>query len=150
MSDSIIRVLQNYDIGYTASNPNSQKIEALGSAGGFSGAEFWKVTVGAIKYCVRRWPKNKPTRSQADVIYPTLEYVRRHSDLPLAFPIQTVHGKPTCREDNAHWELSRWMIGEPIMETEINDDQLRAAARALAEFHHTTTSLYGHVRQNKI
>jgi Ser/Thr protein kinase RdoA (MazF antagonist) len=141
MSDSIIRVLQNYDIGYAASNPNSQEIEALGSAGGFSGAEFWKITVGASKYCVRRWPNSKPTRSQADVIYPTLKYVRRHSDLPLAFPIQTVHGESMCRADNAHWELSRWMPGEPIVETEINDDQLRAAARALAEFHNTTSSL---------
>jgi Ser/Thr protein kinase RdoA (MazF antagonist) len=33
------------------------------------------------------------------------------------------------------------MPGKPIAETEINDDQLRAAARALAEFHNTTSSL---------
>jgi Ser/Thr protein kinase RdoA (MazF antagonist) len=33
------------------------------------------------------------------------------------------------------------MPGEPIAETEINDNQLRAAARALAEFHNTTSSL---------
>ncbi|MFP6588218.1 MAG: phosphotransferase [Pirellulaceae bacterium] len=141
MSVSIIRVLQNYGIGYAASKPNSQEIEALGSAGGFSGAEFWKITTGANQYCLRRWPNSKPTRSQADVIYPTLEYVRRHADLPLAFPIQTVHGEPLCRVDNARWELSRWMPGEPIAETEINDNQLRAAARALAEFHNTTSSL---------
>jgi len=141
MFDSIIRVLQNYDIGYAASAPNNQAIEALGSAGGFSGARFWKITVGTTEYCLRRWPNNKPTRSQADVIYPTLEYVRRHSDLPLAFPIQTVHGEPMGRADNAHWELSLWMLGAPIAETEINDEQLRAAARTLAEFHDTTSSL---------
>ena len=141
MSDSIIRVLQNYDIGHASSSPNNQEMETLGAAGGFSGAEFWKITVGAIEYCLRRWPNNKPTRSQANVIYPTLEHVRRYTDLPLAFPIQTVHGESMCRADNAHWELSRWMPGEPIVETEINDDQLRAAAKALAEFHNATSSL---------
>ena len=141
MSVSIIRVLQNYGIGHAASKSNSQEIEALGSAGGFSGAEFWKITIGPTEYCLRRWPHSKPTRSQADVIYSTLEYVRQHSDLPLAFPIQTVHGEPMCRADDANWELSLWMPGKPIAETEINDDQLRAAARALAEFHNTTSSL---------
>jgi Ser/Thr protein kinase RdoA (MazF antagonist) len=141
MSASIIRVLQNYGIGHAASKSNSQEIEALGSAGGFSGAEFWKITIGPTEYCLRRWPHSKPTRSQADVIYSTLEYVRQHSDLPLAFPIQTVHGEPMCRADDANWELSLWMSGNPIAETEINDDQLRAAARALAEFHNTTSSL---------
>jgi Ser/Thr protein kinase RdoA (MazF antagonist) len=141
MSDLIIRVLQNYDIGYAASAPNSQEIESLGSAGGFSGAKIWKITVGANVYCLRRWPPNKPSSSQVDVIYPTLEYVRRHSDLPLAFPIQTARCEPLCRVDNAHWELSPWMPGEAIAETEINDDQLRAAAGALAEFHNTTSSL---------
>jgi Ser/Thr protein kinase RdoA (MazF antagonist) len=141
MSVSIIRVLQNYGIGYAASKSNSQEIEALGSAGGFSGAEFWKITIGPTEYCLRRWPHSKPTRSQADVIYSTLEYVRQHSDLPLAFSIQTVHGEPMCRADDANWELSLWMPGKPIAETEINDDQLRAAARALAEFHNTTSSL---------
>jgi Ser/Thr protein kinase RdoA (MazF antagonist) len=141
MSDLIIRVLQKYDIGQATPVPHSQEIESLGSAGGFSGAEFWKVTVGATEYCLRRWPNSKPTRAQADVIYPTLEYVQRHSDLPLAFPIQTLHSEPMCRVDNAHWELSRWMPGAPIADTEINDDQLRAAARALAEFHNTTSSL---------
>ena len=141
MSVSIIRVLQNYGIGHVVANSNSQGIEALGSAGGFSGAEFWKITVGQSEYCLRRWPHSKPTRSQADVIYSTLEYVRQHSDLPLAFPIQTVHGEPMCRADDAYWELSLWMPGKPIAETEINDDQLRAAARVLAEFHNTTSSL---------
>ncbi|MBT7257018.1 MAG: phosphotransferase, partial [Planctomycetaceae bacterium] len=57
------------------------------------------------------------------------------------FPIQTVHGEPLCRVDNTHWELSLWMPGAPIAETEINDGQLRAAARTLAEFHNTTNSL---------
>jgi len=144
MSNTIIRVLQNYDIGCTASALNNQVIEALGSAGGFSGAKFWKITVASTKYCLRRWPNNKPTRVQADVIYPTLEFVRRHLDLPLAFPIQTVRGAPMCRVDNAHWELSHWMPGKPIAETEINDMQLRAAAKALAELHNTTSSLSEH------
>ena len=141
MPDLIIRVLQNYDIGHATPVPNSQEIESLGSAGGFSGAEFWKVTVGVTEYCLRRWPNSKPTRSQVDVIYPTLEHVKRYSDLPLAFPIQTLRGESMCRADNAHWELSLWMPGAPIADTEINDDQLRAAARALAEFHNTTSSL---------
>ena len=141
MSVSIIRVLQNYGIGHNRSNSDRQQIERLGSAGGFSGAEFWKITIGPTEYCLRRWPHKKPTRSQKDVIYPTLEYVRQHSDLPLAFPLQTVKGEPLFRADDANWELSRWMPGKPIAETEINDDQLRAAANALAEFHNTTSSL---------
>jgi Ser/Thr protein kinase RdoA (MazF antagonist) len=141
MSDSIIRVLQNYDIGHVIPVRNNQAIESLGSAGGFSGAEFWKVTVEATEYCLRRWPNSKPTRSQADVIYSTLEYVQGHSNLPLAFPIQTLRGEPMCRADNAHWELSLWMPGAPIVDTEINDDQLRAVAKVLAEFHNTTSSL---------
>ena len=141
MSVSIIRVLQNYGIGHAAPNLNSSEIEALGSAGGFSGAEFWKISVGPTEYCLRRWPHGKPNRSQADMIYSTLEYVRQHSDLPLAFPIPTVHGEPMCRAGDANWELSLWMPGKPIAETKINDDQLRAAARALAEFHNTTSLL---------
>ena len=137
MSASIIRVLDQYDIRHP------DRVQAFGSGGGFSGAQFWRVTVAGREFCLRKWPRGKPGTDHAKLMYTTLQHVQQHTQLPLAFPRTPTRGTdPFVKEGGRQWELSEWLPGKPVREHPINPEKLRAAMQMLATFHNATEHIH--------
>ena len=133
MPESIIRVLDQYDIR------QPDRVQALGSCGGFSGAQFWKISVAGQDFCLRKWPRGKPSTDHANLMYTTLQHVQQHTQLPLAFPRTPVGATdPLVEQDGRQWELSEWLPGHPVREQLMTQEKLRAAIQMLATFHNAT------------
>ncbi len=134
---SVQLVLSHYP-----SDCRSRKIQSLGSAGGFSGAEFWKVLSPRGPLCLRKWPKEHPSQSRIDFIHRLLEHVVKKSFTLVPAPIGLDTGSPhTYLQHEGHfWELARWMPGRADYQENPSTEKLKAAAQALAAFHKAASS----------
>lgn len=130
----IQRVLSRYWVTVTA------EIEALGNAGGFSGTRLWRLATSDGLLCLRRWPREHPSRERLAFIHAVLRYVRDRGLTVVPTPLPTRNGE-TCVPLAGHlWELSPWLPGEPSYRRSPSDEKLFAAMRCLAEFHRHTAS----------
>ena len=118
-----------------------REVEFLGSAGGFSGALFWRLLAPRGLLCLRRWPSEHPSEAQLRFI----QAVLRHADqagfhlVPVPYPCldgrgYVVHGKHL-------WDLSPWMQGKADYHESPTEPRLSAALVALAQFHLATASV---------
>lgn len=110
-------------------------IQPLGSAGGFSGARFWRVTTDAGLLCLRRWPKEHPSVEGLEFIQAVLWYVAREGFDLVPLPLENRHRGGYVRQAGYLWELAPWMPGEADYCADPTLEKLRAAMSALAEFH---------------
>ncbi len=133
----------------------------LGSAGGFSGARFWRIESPGGDYCLRRWPpadddgRRGMTPERLRFIHAVLAHAAAQG-LSFQLPVPLFAAAPTdaarARDpgvavhhsfvsfDTALWELTPWLPGEPsssvgARRASATDVQLRAALAALAELH---------------
>ena len=113
-------------------------ITPLGNAGGFSGAQLWRLTVSGNEWCLRRWPQEHPSEKQLDWIHRVLFHAAKNGNDFLPLPCRLKNTKTHCRVDEAFWELSPWMAGKADFWEAPSDNRLAAALRALAEFHRAT------------
>ncbi len=110
------------------------RIEYLGSAGGFSGARFWRLTAPDGLLCLRRWPSESPDVSRLRYIHLVLEHVgRRFARIPV--PIRSGSGDSFVQQAGHLWELTRWLVGAADYLPERRPAKLKAAMEALAEWH---------------
>ncbi len=58
------------------------RVESLGSAGGLSGARFWRIVAPRGVLVLRRWPTEHPTPERLQFIHAVLQHAasRRHED----------------------------------------------------------------------
>ena len=69
-SDSVVRqVLGCFGVSVFAA-------QALGNLGGFSGAQLWRVSAPADDWCLRAFPKRKPTAYPAAAIHAAMKRAR--------------------------------------------------------------------------
>jgi Ser/Thr protein kinase RdoA (MazF antagonist) len=132
MSDDAVcrRVLAAYD-----ADCQPLKIVPLSSAGGFSGAKFWRLSTKAGPLCLRRWPREHPTRQQLEFIQAVLWHVRQEGFQLAPLPLETrSHAGYVC-EDGHLWELAPWAPGQADYHQSPSLKKLRGAATALARFH---------------
>lgn len=129
-SDDVARVLAQYR--QTAGSP---PVESLGSAGGFSGARFWRITTDAGQFCLRRWPTEHPTPDRLAYIHRVLLHVAGAGFATAATPIQTFAGQTYCLHGDHLWELTPWLPGTADYHRAPRRERLIAAMRTLAEFH---------------
>jgi Ser/Thr protein kinase RdoA (MazF antagonist) len=122
-------ILQQYDI------PENREVEYLGGAGGFSGAQIWKIGTSQRTYCLRRWPPSHPDRTRLDWINLVLSHALNQDCPFVAAPIESVTGQPYVSVSGFFWELSPWMPGEASFENDPNDVRLENAMTCLARFH---------------
>ncbi len=116
----------------------AEQVEALGGAGGFSGAEFWRVQTLRGALCLRRWPREHPTREGIEFIHLVLEYATRRGLRTVPSPIRTLAGASWVFQDGHLWDLSPWLPGESSFEREPSREKVEAGLLALAEFHLAT------------
>lgn len=115
-----------------------ETVESLGSAGGFSGARFWRIHAQRGLLCLRRWPSEHPTVERLEFIQAVLWHVDQQGfDLaPLALPAASRKGY--VRHGGTLWELTPWLAGKANYLAQPTPARLSAALRSLAAFHQAT------------
>lgn len=125
-----LRVLESYSADYRPG-----QVELVGGAGGFSGARLWRLETAHGRLCLRRWPREHPTRERLEFIHQVLWHVDRAGFHRIPVPLKTRAGGG-CVEQAGHlWELTPWLPGQADYRLAPSPARLRAALVALAEFH---------------
>jgi Ser/Thr protein kinase RdoA (MazF antagonist) len=122
-------------LGAYSEECRSSRIEALGSAGGFSGARFWRVESRAGVLCLRRWPREHPSVERLEFIQAVLWHVVREGFRLVPLPVSTRLHKGYVRCGGHLWELAPWMPGRADFVDDPTPAKLKAAMVALGEFH---------------
>ncbi|MFK7769420.1 MAG: phosphotransferase enzyme family protein [Mariniblastus sp.] len=122
-------ILENYKL------PAIEEAEYLGGAGGFSGAQIWKIRTSGQSYCLRRWPPSHPDRQRLEWINLVLVHVSNNGCPEISVPINDKSGNRFLQRFNFFWELAPWMPGTADFDLEPNDNRLANAMDCLARFH---------------
>jgi Ser/Thr protein kinase RdoA (MazF antagonist) len=126
-------ILEAYPISVTRST-------SLGSAGGFSGAVFWRLETPLGPLCLRRWPAEHPSHQRLQFIHDVLRHVYFRGVTEVAVPLQTRDGNTFVDDGNCLWELAPWMPGTADYHRYPTHQRLAAAMRLLARFHQAAAS----------
>jgi homoserine kinase type II len=125
-------------------------MEPLGSAGGMSGAQFWRITAPrpvvrgspdpahVRTLALRRWPAEHPTPDHLHFIHAVLRHAADRGITVLPLPIVARDGSSFVAHAGYLWELTPWLPGAADYDRAPSDDKLRAAMTALAQFHVAT------------
>jgi Ser/Thr protein kinase RdoA (MazF antagonist) len=118
---------------YPASIQPLSAPEALGNAGGASGARLWRFATGRGLLVARAWPADGPRRADVDQIHRWLIAAADLGFVPV--PLEGLDGQ-TCREHGGRlWEITPWLSGAPDRDQPPSRSRLRAAFAALGAFH---------------
>jgi homoserine kinase type II len=116
------------------------EVRYLASAGGFSGAEFWRLGTRRGSLCLRRWPREHPGPQGLQFIQAVLWHVVQEGFRKLPLPLETsTHAGYVC-EAGTLWELTPWQPGRADYHESPSRAKLAAAVTALAEFHRAASS----------
>ena len=129
MDPNAHRVISQYDL------PPIQSINFLGSAGGFSGAQLWKLATSQGEFCLRRWPLSHPNEQRLNWIHRVLVHVDRSGCPVVAAPLANQAGETVTRVHQELWEISRWMPGAADFLQHPSDQRIASMMRVLALFH---------------
>lgn len=111
------------------------RMEALGAAGGFSGAQFWRIDAPTGRFCLRRWPPEHPTPQRLAFIHAVLAHVVGRGIDFVPLPLRTMKNASWIAHDGHLWELTPWLPGEADFHRDRRSAKLAAAMAALAKFH---------------
>jgi Ser/Thr protein kinase RdoA (MazF antagonist) len=113
------------------------QIEPLGSAGGMSGAEFWRFESPSGRMVLRRWPSEHPSPERLRWIHEVLFHAAKRGITFIPAPVRTTSGDSFVQDAGHLWELAPWMPGAADFEASPTAEKLRAAMSALARLHVT-------------
>lgn len=125
-------ILQQYQL------PPIDRVEYLGGAGGFSGAQLWKVHCvgdGGQAFCLRRWPLQHPDRDRLEWINLVLVHVAANGCAEVAVPRESIQGQRYVPQNGYFWEVSPWMPGVADFVKDPSDVRLANVVDSLARFH---------------
>lgn len=112
------------------------RIVALRAAGGFSGAQFWRIECsGDQQFCLRRWPSEHPNFERLRWIHSVLCEVADRGLPMIPRPLPSVAGDTIVRHAGFFWELTPWMPGRADFRNEPTIEKLTDAMQTLANFH---------------
>ena len=126
----IARILHQYP-----PDCHPSRVQPLGSAGGMSGAQFWRITTPRGELALRRWPPEHPSPERLRFIHTVLAHAAQNGVMFLPVPIAGRNNQTFVEESGHFWELMPWLPGTADYERNPSVDKLRAALRALAKFH---------------
>lgn len=126
--------------------PPIQRVEYLGGAGGFSGAQLWKVHSQqsasgearpgcAEDFCLRRWPLHHPDLDRLQWINLVLVHVVSNGCPEIAVPREANSGQRFIAQEGFLWEVAPWMPGKADFASDANEERLSNVANVLARFH---------------
>ena len=119
-----------------------EEFQSLGTAGGFSGAMFWKISSRRGTLCLRRWPKEHPDQNRIEFLHHLLRYVFNEgfSLVPLPIALKTDSNRTYLKHQGNLWELTPWMPGVADYLQSRSTEKLEAALQALAAFHQAASN----------
>lgn len=120
-----------------------QTLTSLGGAGGFSGANLWRITAPAGEFCLRCWPPEHPQPDRLAFIHAVLVHATAAGIDFIPTPVATQQGATFVPRGERLWELSPWMPGEADFHERPTAERLTAALTALARFHRAVESFAG-------
>ena len=126
-------VIEKYDLPTFTFSQSA--VEDLGSGGGFSGAQLWKLNGSASSLCLRRWPNSHPDRERLAWIHLVLAHAKHNECTFVAAPIRSLKDETFTTEDGSLWEVTPWMPGVADFNLNPSDVKLSNAMEALARFH---------------
>src|SRR4051812_49800653 len=85
--------------------------EALGNAGGWSGARLWRYESGRGPLVARAWPADGPGREALGQIHRWLEAVADLGFIPV--PLSALDGRTLQEQGGRFWEVVPWLHREP-------------------------------------
>jgi homoserine kinase type II len=129
-------ILEAYPVPVTRST-------ALGSAGGFSGAVFWRLETPLGPLCLRRWPTEHPSPERLQFIHDVVRHAYQRGVTEVPVPLCTRDRNTFVDDGYCLWELTPWMPGTADYHQHPTDERLAAAMRMLARFHQATASCAG-------
>src|SRR3990172_4401717 len=88
-----------------------RQIQPLGSAGGMSGAQFWRITAPRGTLNLRRWPQEHPTPERLRFIHAVLDHAAERDIAFLPVPIRATTGESFVSHAGHLWELAPWLPG---------------------------------------
>jgi homoserine kinase type II len=107
--------------------------EALGNAGGWSGAQLWRYDSGRGPLVARAWPPEGPNRAILERIHAWLGAAAHLGFVPV--PLQALDGRTVQEQGGRLWEVAAWLEGAPASGFPPPLAQLRSGFTALAAFH---------------
>jgi homoserine kinase type II len=126
----VFAVLANYP-----PDCRSTQIDALGAAGGMSGARFWRIASPRGQLVLRRWPSEFPPPDRLRFIHAVIRHAAARGCRFLPVPITTLGGQSFVGHAGYLWELAPWMPGAADFNVSPTAEKLSAAMQALAQFH---------------
>jgi Ser/Thr protein kinase RdoA (MazF antagonist) len=131
---NVLAVLSNYP-------PDCQpaSVEPLDSAGGMSGAQFWRIHAPRGEFALRRWPIEHPAPNRLGFIHAVLLHAAMNGCDFLPVPATTRNGETFIRHADHLWELTPWMPGIADYEMSPSVEKVRSAMHTLAKFHNAVT-----------
>ncbi len=108
-------------------------VEALGGAGGFSGAHLWRYRAPAGQLVLRAWPRHGPGRAQLERIHRWLFLTADTGLTPVPFRDSLAHSLQEF--EGNFWELTPWLPGAADSAHPPAFASLQAAFKGLAALH---------------
>ena len=126
-----------------------ERVESLGNAGGFSGAEIFRVATLNQHFCLKRWPVGYD-RKKLNWIHRVLVFAFANGCPEITKPIEIGPGV-TFFEDkqNGLWELTGWAEGKQVEERSFDQRKLDSAIDFLARFHQATARFHLNFAQSR-
>lgn len=113
----------------------------LGTSGGMSGAQFWRVRSPSGEYCLRQWPNHGMTQSQLDFILAALWFARKEGFSFIPHLMETVDHSFYVNAYHHIWSYESWVPGESLSELLDRGEDisypLEIAMHTLGQFHQT-------------
>ncbi|MHB0959058.1 MAG: phosphotransferase [Pirellulaceae bacterium] len=107
----------------------------LGTAGGFSGAELWKVAATGGLWCLRGWPPGAIDPARLTWIHAALSRIAQTPSPSVPVAARTCDGTSWVAFEGRLWDLAPWLPGNADFDREPTPVRLTAALQSLARFH---------------
>ncbi|MEE3367892.1 MAG: phosphotransferase [Planctomycetota bacterium] len=124
-----------------------RRIRALQNAGGYSGAQFWKLDTASGPCCLRRWPQ-EASRTRLNWIHEVVVQAAAAGLQEIPVPLVNAQGKRLTHWQQHDWELAPWMPGNANFHQEPSAEKLVAAMHVLARFHLATAQFGDPLRRS--
>jgi Ser/Thr protein kinase RdoA (MazF antagonist) len=109
-------------------------VQGLGSHGGFSGAQLWRVRTSAGEWCLKAWP----VEMQVEQLRHAHWLMRQGRSAGLDYvpsPHDSTDGSGCVTTTGHLWDLTTWQPGRADFHAHPSPHRLESACAALAELH---------------
>ncbi len=114
----------------------------LGAAGGFSGAQLWKLNASGEVWCLRGWPPGAIDPLRLNWIHAELSRIARAGFIGVPVAAATRDRTTWVAWDDRLWDLAPWLPGEANFDRDPTDQRLAAAMQSLARFHRAARDVF--------